>query len=351
MALKSTDLLVAARKAAGWLVSQQMPMGNYRGIEQSRPDGVYPDTDDLGCYYKSMYTLRICGEAAAAGRGLNYVVKRFMSPEGDFFNTPTERSSGSYGPVFCQLYPNAWLMRGAAALRWYELGQKILNFMLKYRTDRGGFYAQVNPPSKVIDSNATAVGALCCILGGRLDLAVRSGDFLLAMLQQQKDPKKLYTRCEDGKGLLTDVTGVAEKNHKYWFVNAEKGEQAYWVWAWPMDVFLALYESTGEEKYHTGALRIYDFLASGHPDAFHYVTAGKGGWGSAMLYRRTGDPRFLKTCLSQMEFVLSSQHREGFMLGPGAKELIDQPIRTTYDYTADFTCWLVDSAAELATRE
>jgi len=350
MPLKSSDLLAAARKASAWLASQQTAMGNYKGLEPPGEDGVYPDTDDLGCYYKSMYTLRIAGEAAAAARGLNYVVHRFMSPEGDFYNSPDSRSSGSYGPVFCQLYPNAWLMRAAAALRWYGLAKKILTFMLEYRTDEGGFYAQVNPATAVVDSNATAVGALCCILGGRTELAVHSGDLLLKMLDQQKDPQKLYTRWENGE-FLTDVSGAPEKQIKYWYIDATRGQQAYWVWAWPMDVLLALAEITEEDKYFEGALKIYDFLASGHADAFHFVTAGKGGWGSSMLYRRTGDPKFLKTCLSQMEFVLGSQHKDGYMLGPGARDVGDQPIRTTYDYTADFTCWLVDSAAELATRE
>ena len=98
-------------------------------------------------------------------------------------------------------------------------------------------------------------------------------------------------------------------------------------------------------------LTIYDRLAGGHSDAFHFVTAGKGGWGSAMLYRMTGDPKFLKTCLSQMAFILDSQHEDGYMLGPGVTDLYGQPIRTTYDFTADFACWLVDSAIELATRE
>ena len=351
MTLKSSDLIAAARKSAAWLADMQTPMGNYRGLVAPGPDGVYSDTDDLGCYYKSMYTLRIAGEAAAAGRGMNYVAKRFMSTEGDFFNTPTERSSGSYGPVFCQLYPNAWLMRAAAALRWFGLGRKILSFMLKYRTSEGGFYAQVNPPTRVIDSNATAVGALACILGGRIDLAVQSGDFLLRMLDAQKDPAKLYTRWETGKGFLTDVSNVLEKQILYWYIDPTKGKQAYWVWAWPMNVLLYLNEITCEDKYYRGALKIYDFLASGHSDAFHWVTAGKCGWGSAMLYRRTGDTRFLKTCLSQMEFVLSSQHKDGYMMGPGVTDLSGQPIRTTYDYTADFACWLVDAASELATRE
>ena len=55
-------------------------------------------------------------------------------------------------------------------------------------------------------------------------------------------------------------------------------------------------------------------------NAFGYVTSGKAGWGSSMLYRITGDKKYLKTALSQMEFILSSQHKDGFMLGPGAKK-------------------------------
>ena len=351
MALKSSDLLAAGKKAAAWLVSRQTPMGNYAGLVEPNEEGVYEDTDDLGCYYKSMYTLRIAGESAASARGLDYTVKRFMSPEGDFFNSPSQRSSGSYGPVYCQLYPNAWLMRAAAALRWYGLARKILDFMLRYRTAEGGFYAQVNPPSTVIDSNATAVGGLACILGGRTDLAVQSGDFLLKMLADQKDPKRFYTRWEEGKGFLTDVAGVTEKEIKYWYIDVEQGQQAYWVWAWPMDFLLGLNEVTGEEEYYKAALSIYEFLASGHTDAFHWVTAGKAGWGSAMLYRRTGDPQFRRSCLSQMEFILGSQHADGYMRGPGVEDMNGQPIRTTYDYTADFSCWLFDSAAELAVHE
>jgi len=351
MSIKSTDLNAAAKRAAGWLASRQTPMGNYRGLEQPREDGIYADTDDLGCYYKSAYTLRVAGEPAAAGRCLNYVAQRFMSDEGDFYNSPEERSSGSYGPVYCQLYPNAWLMRASSSLGWIGLSKKVLGFMLKYRTENGGFYAQVNPKTNVVDSNATAVGALCCLQGGLTDLAVQSGDFLLTMLDQQKDPSKFYARWVDGEGFLTDVSDVPEGQIKYWYINAEQGGQAYWVWAWPMNVLTYLSEVTGEEKYLKGALKIHDFLSGGHDDAFHFASAGKGGWGSAMLYRKTGEEKFLKTCLSQMDFILSHQHKDGYMVGTGVNDLDGQPIRTTYDFTADFTSWLVDSAAELATRE
>ncbi len=114
-----------------------------------------------------------------------------------------------------------------------------------------------------------------------------------------------------------------------------------------MNGLIKLYLQTGTEKYLKGAIKVYDFLASCHENAFCYPTAGKDGWGSSMLYRITGDDRYLKTAMSQMEFILSSQHADGFMLSPGAKNFEDQPLRTTYDLTADFSSWLVDVSMEL----
>ena len=67
-----------------------------------------------------------------------------------------------------------------------------------------------------------------------------------------------------------------------------------------------------------------------------------------MLFRITGEKRYLEKCLSQMDFILSAQQPAGWMLGPGNQDFTKQPLRTTYDFTADFTSWLVDSAMELS---
>ena len=134
-------------------------------------------------------------------------------------------------------------------------------------------------------------------------------------------------------------------------IDAAKPAQAYWCWGWPMNGLIKLYGATGEQRYLDGAVRIYDFLAGCHEHAFHFTTAGKDGWGSSMLYRITGDDRYLKTAMSQMEFILSRQHSDGYMLGPDANSFDDQPLRTTYDFTADFGSWLVGVAIELAGKE
>ena len=352
MKIKSEHLLIAARKSSAWLVSQQTEKGNLKGREEPDENEIYPDTDDLGCYYKSCYFLRIAGESIAASKGLKYVVERFMTPDGDFINSPTVRSSGSWSPRFCQLYPNAWLLRAAVAFQWIGLSQKILRFLLRHRDlTTGGFYESVTPSTSVVDSCSTGIGTWCCLMCGELDLAVKSGDFLLKMFAAQPDSTKLYTRWKSGEGLLTDTSYVLDIDKQWHFIDAKLPKQPYWVWAWPMDAFIGLYDCTGEERFLKGAIKIYDFFTSCHPHAFHFTTAGKSGWGSSMLYRITSDKRYFRTALSQMEFILSTQHKDGYILGPGVKNIEEQATRTTYDLTADFSTWLVDVCIEIARME
>ncbi len=348
MRITSTILRDAAHHAASWLASQQTPLGNYRGLAQPDENGIYPDTDDIGCYYKSVYSLRVAGQDAAAGLMMRHLVERYMRENGDVYSNEETRSSGSYGPVFCQLYQNSWLARAAAAMRWYGLGKRIVDFMVSLREPFGGFHAHVKPKSDIIDSCTTAVGALACLQHQRPELAVESVDFLLEMFKAQKEPDKLYSRWKDGEGLVTDLTGIEEKNYKYCYVDRKEGKQAYWIWGWPMNVMIAVYECTGEKKYLDGAVAIWEWLAGAHEDAFHFTTAGKDAWGAAMLFRITGDERYLEKCLSQMDFILSRQQPGGWMLGPGTPDFAAQPLRTTYDFTADFTSWLIDCSMELA---
>lgn len=349
MTIKSEHLLDAAKKAGQWLVTRQCEKGNFLGSEEPDKNGFYLDTHDVGCYYKSLHFLNAIGQRHAAAKAMNYVVDSFMSPEGDFFNAPENRTSGSYTPTYCQLYPNLWIMRAAVEMDRFDLSHKILDFLMKNRDSKtGGFYYSVTPPKKVIDSNATGYGIFCQLIGGKLESAIQSGDLILRMLKEQPQSDRFYLRWTEQDGYETDFSDIPEKHLLYCVIDAKKPAQAFWCWGWPMNGLIMLYRMTNEQKYLKGAIEIYDFLASCHEDAFHFTTAGKDGWGSSMLYNITGDKRYLKTALSQMDFILDAQQPEGYMLGPGAKSFEDQPLRTTYDFTADFSSWLVGAAMELA---
>ena len=57
MTIKSEHLLAAAKKAGQWLVSRQSEKGNFIGNEKPDSNGIYSDTHDVGCYYKSLHFL------------------------------------------------------------------------------------------------------------------------------------------------------------------------------------------------------------------------------------------------------------------------------------------------------
>ena len=341
----------AGKKAAAWLAEHQTSRGNYIGREKPTENGDYPDTDDIGCYYKSVYPLRIAGESVGSARMLQYIVERFMQPNGDLINSPTQRTSGSYTPNYCQLYPNMWIVRGANALRWYDIQKKLVSFIFQHRDpETGGFYAAVNPPTKVIDSNATGVGVMISIHDGRLDAARQTCDFLLKILDEQPDPNRFYFRYIAGKGYETDMTGKDEKTQWHYYIDKKKEKQAYWPWGMPMVNLTNMSVITGEKKYLDGAIRIFEFMESCTEHAFHWLTAGKCGWGAAILYRITGEKRFREKAISQMDFILKSQHRDGYMMGPGITNELEQPARITYDYTGEWISWLIDTAIEFAAK-
>lgn len=345
----SDQWVEAGRRGAAWLAAHQTPEGNYIGREGPNEQGLYPDVDDVAAYYKSVYPLRIGGQSSASARMLRHLVDRFMQPNGDLVNSPTERTSGSYTPNFCQLYPNMWIVRGANALRWYDLQEKFVNFIFQHRDPSGGFYATVDPPTKVIDTNATGVGVMISIHAGRYEAARQTCDLLIQMFAEQPDPARLYFRYIPGEGYETDYEGKDEKYTFNCYIDSTKDKQAYWPWGMPMINLANMYALCGERKYLDAAVAIFDFLDQKcNPDAFHHVTAGKCGWGAAVLYRLTGDRRYRDKAVSQMEFLLGVQHADGYFMGLGVKDESEMAPRYLYDYTGEWTTWLIDTATEFA---
>ena len=150
--------------------------------------------------------------------------------------------------------------------------------------------------------------------------------------------------------IVDEGTFDEEEYPNYYRIEKSEPLQAYWPWSWPMIAMIKLYRFTGRKEFLDGAMRIYDFFSSCHEDAFHSPGAGKNSWASSMLYNITGDERYRKTTMSQMEFILESQQPDGFMLKPDCSSFDDQPIRISYDFTPDYATWLVECAQELSSR-
>lgn len=331
--VQSRSILKAAQRGVKWLIAQQ------------RPDGRYGEEDDLNAYYKSPYPLRISGQSEAAARCLNYVVRRYMTADGDFRNSPAERTAGTYTRLWCQIYPNFWSLRAASALNRYELALKIYSCLRTCQDQAtGGMYYEVDRKSGLLDSNSTACLCLGALICGDVPTARAAAEALLKWQELQTDPQRYYLRWSPASVLQTEFN---KEQALYWVVDAAKPAQYYWQVGLPLAALAKLYLVTEDRKYLTGSVALYDFLLSCQPDVVRSPPVGKLGWGSAILYKISGDKRYLKTNRRITEYYLDTQHPEGYWLSPAYQTIENQPLKLTTDLTSEFSAWLFDYLAEL----
>ncbi|MCU0483260.1 MAG: hypothetical protein MUC54_03160 [Chloroflexi bacterium] len=330
---RSRIVLAAAQRGIAWLVARQ------------NPDGTYGGEDDLNAYYKSPYPLRAGGEPASAARCMDHVARRYLTSDGDFMNAPDQRTAGTYTRLWCQVYPNFWLLRAAHAMSRHALAGRIYRFMLTCQDSAtGGSYFEVDRRSGLLDSNSTACLVLGGLMGGDVATARRAGDALLGWRSIQDDPSRFYLRWAPGGEARTEF---ADAESLYWVVDANRPAQAYWQVGLPQAALAKLYEVTEQPAYLEGSIALYDFLSSCQPDAVAAPTVGKLGWGSALLHRITGDERYLRTNRQITDYYLQTQHADGYWLSPAHASIETQPLKLTIDLTAEFSSWLLDYLNEL----
>ncbi|MHB1455338.1 MAG: hypothetical protein ACYC0V_00325 [Armatimonadota bacterium] len=333
MSIDSKIVIEAARKAALWMISQQ------------GPDGRYGTEADLNAYYKSPYPLRIAGEPTAAARCMDYTVERFMTSDGDFMNSPSERTAGTYTRYYCQIYANFWMLRAACALNRFDLAQRIFGLLMSCQDQAtGGAYYEVDRKSGVLDSNSTACLCIAGMMFGNQDMAVKAGDVLLKWIAIQPTADRFYLRWRPSGGSVIDFD---ESESLYYIVDTKKSAQYYWQVGLPQAALAKLYQVTAQEKYLAGSIALYNFLMSCQPDVIASPPVGKLGWGSAILYRATSDTRYLETNREITQYYLDIQHKDGYWLAPAYKSIEEQPLKLSTDITAEFCAWLLDYMAEL----
>ena len=225
--------------------------------------------------------------------------------------------------------------------------KKVFGFLRTCRDEAtGGVYYQVNRESGLFESNATACLCLAGLMRGRLEVAKKSADSLLQWKGLQKDERRFYIRWNSFDGLRTECD---EADRKFFVVDSTQEAQLYWLIGLPMAALAKLYQVVGERKYLECSIALYDFLVSCRPDVFGSPPIGKLGWGAAVLYRITGDTRYLETNQKITRYYLDTQHKDGYWLAPAYETVEAQPLKQTTDWTSEFCAWLSDYLAELGT--
>jgi hypothetical protein len=89
-------------------------------------------------------------------------------------------------------------------------------------------------------------------------------------------------------------------------------------------------------------------------DPWDGPSSGKAGWGSAMLYRISGDRRFRDVALHVANYISKRQNDDGSwtLVGAGYADDKGQGLSNSdFDLTAEFSLWLALIAANVAARD
>jgi hypothetical protein len=324
----------AAGRGIAWIAAQQRRDGSFCDL----PDGV-------GGYYKVPYTLALAGRQREALRLLAWVAEHHFTVDGDF--RAPERKALEPAHEAWPVYANAWLVQGACRVGRWDLGRRGAEFILRYQTPAGGFYA-LDGETRFLEPVCTSWGGLAVLTTGHLQAACRAGDLLANLAQAQPDPERFYFRMDPAGDLITDVPAGAALSH---YVDATCSKQIYYNPGIAL-IFLAhLYRATGQERYLSAGREIFAFTERCADDVHRFPPSGKLGLGAALMYEITGSPEVRRAAVRVAEYLVETQTAEGFWRLPD--EAVYAAIKdkdgfeVRLDLSAEFSAFLMETASRV----
>lgn len=320
--------------------------------------------EDLSAHYKAPYLYATLGDPLRAHYYADLMQTRYLQSDGDFRTSPLDRGfeKAPAFPAACYLYPNGWMIVGLRKLGVYHAASRGIDFVRRFQSpELGGFFSrfdvtadQVN--TRYLDSSSTASAGLALLACGRVDEAVRAGDFILRLIEAQPEPQRnFYTSWEVGAGLVTDVWEEGDPRFPggrglfCLSTEADTLRELTWLVGKPMKFLAKLYDQTSDQRYLDGAIELFDFFHRLGEGRWQNTGSCKIMWAGAELYRHTGQPRFAETAERILDCMCQSQHPAGYWVHTvWGKNLEDQPFEATVDIAQELCAEIMDATFELS---
>jgi hypothetical protein len=317
----SQTITDTAQRGARWLLGSV------------RADGSIEGATSLGDYYKAPFALTVTGHLPAAERVLGHVARKLLRPGGELDGT-----SLPWFDTFC-IYPHAWLTVAALMRGRFELAQPLLRVLLECHDEKtGAFFGttlgrrQRNGPQEVMSSS---MAALACLWAGRLDVALRTGQWLRRLFDAQPDLRRgLYFVWDSAAGLVTEFPEAAAKEY---FVDGREVTQWYFQYGISAAFLSSLSAATGDRDWLELAQRFLRASRSCREDVYRQPQSGKIGWGAAWTYRLSGDAEDRQLVETVAEGLLALQNSAGWWSVLGAYDMeTATKIAPNLDVTSEF---------------
>ena len=324
--------------------------GAERGIawilDQQRADGSFCDPEDgVGGYYKVPYALALAGRQREALRLVEWVAEHHFTEEGDF--RAPERKAHEPAHDAWPVYANAWLVQGAHRVGRWDLSLRGAEFLLRYQTPVGGFYA-LDGETRFLEPVCTSWGGLAALTTGHVEAACRAGDLLTSLAEGQPDPERFYFRMDTEGNLITDVPAGAEL---FYYVDATSSKQIYYNPGIALIFLCHLYRATGKEGILNAGRKIFLFTERCADDVHRFPPSGKLGLGCALMYAITGSPEARRAAVRVGEYLVETQTSEGFWRlpdeGPYSSLKDRDGFEIRLDLSAEFSTFLMEIASRI----
>jgi len=311
-------------KAVLWLLSQQKPDGSIGS--------------EVPAFYKLPAALEISGHSIEAQRLVNWMRDNFFTKDGDF---KVERYVKPYVESRFHIYHNHWIVIGTQRLGRFDISHRAINFILNYQDPKlgGFFYERPGPEGGEEDILTTSFCGLACLYTGRLQNAVKAGNFLRMIADAQPDVKNnLYVNYHSKQGLVTEFP---DEEAPVYTVATGKPEQLYYYAGVAVAFLAKLYGATGKDEYLDLARQYFDFATSCYCDVLCFPASGKLGWGAAYLYEVTSEEKHKHVAESLLDYFFKTQSQNGSWPVEGFSYLKvkDEPERQ-YSIRVDVTAEL-----------
>jgi hypothetical protein len=307
---------------------------------------------DFAAHYKAPYLMAVTGQRERSAHYANLLEKSYLREDGDF-RMSAEVKGWQHMPASPgnrYIYGNGWAIAGLQKIGAYGAVAKALPFIQKFQDPKtGGFCSRYDiatqkvDPSRM-DTSSTCSALLALLACGRFEAAVKAGDFLVRMIedQPQKD-KYFFTTYEAGKGIFTDVfhneDATAFNSRKHYCVSTEKDAlyEIVWFLGMPMKLLGNLFDLTGDRKYLEAADAYFQFFNKLSEGRWHNNSGTKIMWGAAELYALTGREDYRAAAERYLTWLLDSQHEQGVWVHSlWYKSLAEQPFQATLDLVQEY---------------
>jgi hypothetical protein len=170
--------------------------------------------------------------------------------------------------------------------------------------------------------------------------------FVRSVYDAQDSKDTFYVRTDAAGDLLTEFP---EEERAFTVVDLKAADQMFWYFGITMAMYGKLFELIGDRTCLDRARHAFRIFEPCRPNvAGDDLTVGKVAYGTALLYRLTGEEAYLDTCRQCAQNLIQSQNEDGYWFYGRRRDVTELNRTTLLDFCAEMAIWCLEVRRELA---